>query len=287
MRFRFALMVFAIAGSAAALALPSCSDIPNKTCFADQVHAFIDEAGTKNVECSRCLQTKGAPEACCDLVGACQDDPTKGCSNEIQAAHQCVLEGGAAQESLCKGHLQSQASKDLYACMRGKCAGECGVPSCDVDPSVVLLASPTCDTCIGGSCCTEINACYKNRRCKLALECIIHDCGAELGTGMEQLSQAGANAIQAARDSICNNGAPPRAGITQCVLNCIGSFTHTDGGTSDDIDARCRAFEVYACGANHQCGPSCVSEAGSDDGGLPPIHDAGITDADAAHDARD
>src|SRR5690606_10668911 len=115
-----------------------------------------------------------------------------GCLESFKAAHQCVLDAGPAEESACIDRLGSTSSRGrmLYDCMRERCGEKliedapCRLSSCNVDPSVVLLANPACDKCVGGSCCREINECYADRRCKLAVECIMRDCQGSLGQEM-------------------------------------------------------------------------------------------------------
>jgi hypothetical protein len=234
-------------------ALPSCGGPPSKTCYGDRVSALgaKDDAGP-NVECTTCLQSKNAPNACCDAVGACEDDPANQCVASFQATHRCLVEGGVSEEARCKALLTNDKAKTLYACMRSNCGKECGVPSCDLDPAVVLLGDPTCDRCIGGVCCDTINACYKQRGCKLVVECVAQHCPHTLGPALVALAQAGASA---AKDAVCAGQAPALA-EGACVQRCFDDFAPSgDAGTDD---ARCLAFGVLACGADAQCGPRCV-----------------------------
>ncbi|MBX3217286.1 MAG: hypothetical protein KF850_34970 [Labilithrix sp.] len=240
--------------------LPSCDGPPDRTCFAERVHALgVDEDAGPDRACTTCLQTRNAPRACCDAVGACQDDPSAECVPSFQAAHRCVIEGGSSEEARCKGLLTNDRSRNLYACMRGNCGRECGVPSCDLDPAVILFANPSCDGCIGGSCCEKINACYESRPCKLALECITKHCTRTLGASMTRLGEASPELRLAARDAVCAGRMPDGvAGPGACVERCLDDFAPGDGGTLEDLGARCLAFDVYTCGAEASCGPKCV-----------------------------
>jgi hypothetical protein len=163
--------------------------------------------------------------------------------------------------------------------MRDRCGsivasqGPCGVSSCKVDKAVVLLANPSCDKCVGGSCCKEINACYQDRRCKLALECIVSRCASTLGEAMSRLTAAGKAEIERTRAAVCSGASAERpqpgtdAGAdmsgdpTRCIVDeCLEVFAPVSGGTSDDQNARCLAFGVFSCGALADCGKSCAAD---------------------------
>ena len=245
--------------------LPSCDGPPEKTCFADRVNALgVAEDAGPNRACTTCLQTKNAPKSCCDAVGACDDDPTKECVPSFRAAHLCVVHGGPSEESRCKGLLTNEKAQTLYSCMRTNCGPECGVPSCDLDPAVILFANPVCDDCMGGSCCEKINACYRDRRCKLIVECITKHCPRTLGPSMTLLGNAGSEAIESIRSGVCSGtDVPGGEGSNACLQRCLDDFAPTgDAGTTDDRNARCLAFGVFACGAEASCGPKCMRPDG-------------------------
>lgn len=248
------------------MALPSCEALPDKTCRGEQVNGLTVDAGALDPKCTSCLQTN-----CCDAVGYCSED--NACATTFRRAHECVLEGGPASESECINELgaSTQRSRQLYDCMRTNCGGSsaadasCGISNCNIDPSVVLLASPTCDRCLGGNCCREINDCYGDRRCKLAVECIVRQCEATLGPEMTQFGAAGQETIDGIRHFVCTDTGT-RRGIAQpptlapageCVLGCLAAFAPVEG-TADDDRARCRALDVYACGAKAGCGAACT-----------------------------
>ncbi len=237
----------------------SCGGPPDKTCFADRVNAYGvgDDAGP-NRECTTCLQTKSAPKACCDAVGVCDGDPK--CVDSFKAAHLCVADGGPSEESRCKGLLANDHAKSLYSCMRSNCGPECGIPSCDLDPAVILFSTPSCDGCLGGACCEKINTCYADRRCKLVVECITTHCPRTLGPTMTRLGEAPAEARRAAVDAVCTgSGSFDESFVNPCIARCLSDFTPGgDAGTTDDQAARCLAFGVFACGAEGKCGPRCV-----------------------------
>ncbi|HVH45555.1 MAG TPA: hypothetical protein VM925_24545 [Labilithrix sp.] len=243
-------------------ALPSCGGPPDKTCYADRVNALgVEEDAGPQRECTNCLQAKNAPKACCDAVGACDEDPSKECAPSFKAAHLCLVEGGPSEESRCKGLLTNDRSKNLYSCMRANCGRECRIPSCDVDPAVVLFANPGCDSCVGGACCEQINKCYGSRRCKLIVECITTHCTRTLGRSMTDLGLVPPEELAAVRNAVCSgqNDVEGGSGPGACLERCLDDFAPSgDGGTADDYSARCDAFEVYACGARAKCGPKCM-----------------------------
>lgn len=259
MTLRFLLLGVVGAGTALAIVTAACDGPPEKTCYADHVNALGAEgdAGPQR-DCTVCLQTKNAPKACCDAVGACDEDPSQQCATSFKAAHACVADGGANEESRCKALLTNDLSKNLYACMRGTCGKECGIPSCTLEPGVPLIANAQCDSCVGGACCERINTCNGNRRCKLIFDCITTSCMASFGTSMTELALASPDERRAARDGVCGGGPAPAGDA--CLQRCLDDFA--SGGpsaTPDDLEARCEAFDVYACGAEASCGAKCIA----------------------------
>ncbi len=268
--------------------LAACNSLPNETCFGQRVNGLGIDAGTPDATCTSCLQ-----DQCCDEVGACQDDP--GCRDAFRSAHQCVSVRGPGAESECISPLLGPTTQGrrLYNCMRGRCGGlvaaeaPCGVSNCVPDKAIVLLASPTCDRCLSGSCCKEMNECYTDRRCKLAVECIVTDCKASLGGDMSRLgSLEPKELIEEIRVAVCAGGdlvldasaaeqsasnpllAGDQAGGA-CIQECLFKFAPTLRGTADDANARCLAYNVFACGAALGCGAACTPDGGaSDDAGV-------------------
>lgn len=261
-RTGLALVFITTSTVAAAVAmLPSCDGPPSKTCFGDRVNALgVAEDAGPNRECTTCLQTKSAPRACCDAVGACDEDPDEQCVPSFQAAHLCVVDGGSSEESRCQGLLTNDRSKALYACMQSNCARECQLPSCHLDPAVILFFNPACDDCVGRGCCETINSCYEDRRCKLIVECTTKHCPRTLGPWMTSLGEGGPEVIAAARDGVCaGQEVPGRGDATACLERCLDDFAPGgERGTEDDRNTRCLAFGVYACAARSGCGPTCT-----------------------------
>jgi hypothetical protein len=270
-------------------ALPSCNGLPNKTCFAERVNGLgVTEDSGPSRACTSCLQSKGAPHACCDAVGACDEDPEKKCVDEFKTAHLCVLDGdgGASKESECRSHLTGERSRTLYTCMRSNCAEECGgIPSCDLASEVALFGSSECDTCVSNSCCERRNECQQNRQCRFVVECISNHCPRTLGSSMTTLGLLSADARREAKEAVCSGKPLPDGDAsTACIQRCLDEF---DRGTPDDQTARCLAFGVFACGAEASCGSKCVDAGASSDQGVWPeddperMKDGGLHDAGA------
>lgn len=274
MRLRWLLL--GVVGLATALAtmtaVPACDGPPEKTCYADHVNGLaVDGDAGPQRDCTVCLQTKNAPNACCDAVGACDEDPSKQCAPSFKAAHRCVAEGGANEESRCKALLTNDLSKKLYSCMRSACGKECGIPSCTLEPGIPLIANAQCDSCVGGACCERINTCNGNRRCKLIFDCITTRCASSFGPSMTELGLASADQRRALRDGVCGGGPPTN---DACLQQCLDDFA--PGGadaTPDDLEARCEAFDVYACGAEASCGAKCTAADGGEQQGVDAARD--------------
>ena len=123
--------------------------------------------------CQECLF---ANKQCCDAYGACQEAGA-GCPDEAAKAVACVLEAGTLgrdQEPRCLQDA-SIASTAVYGCVKDSCAAACGLgaAACLPDPAVPTISSPTCDSCTTTRCCTNLNACYESRPCKVAFECVL------------------------------------------------------------------------------------------------------------------
>jgi hypothetical protein len=276
MRALALLFVFAVVFACiAVVAAPACAPLTDNVCLGDRVNALLSEdGGAKRAQaCSRCLQQK----PCCDVLGACDD--TKDCPSEFQNMHRCVLAHGPAGEADCKAALVGSQSQALYACERSQCGAECGIPSCNLDPSVVLFVSPSCDRCISGACCDSVNACYKNRACKLFLECITDHCPVTIGSSMSRVETLPPEVRAASVAGVCGDaGVDQDAARAQfdpgpCLDRCLQEFTPPD--TADDRAARCLAVGVYACGAGASCGASCMTDGGGTIGRYPE-DDAGL-----------
>jgi hypothetical protein len=237
----------------------ACNSLPQAACFGHVVSAL-----GSNEACTTCLQ-----RSCCDEVGACQDD--QACRDAVRSAHSCVLTR-AKSESECVSPLgdPKDPRRRLYDCMRRRCGGliaaeaPCEISSCNVNPAVVQLGPPACDRCVNNSCCKEVNECYLDRRCKLAVECIVRDCAATLGQEMSELGALGPEAVSRSRQAICSSGTDrPRDDGADgsgggCIQKCLEDFAPATGGTSDDANARCLAYSVFACGAGSGCGQKCT-----------------------------
>lgn len=225
------LLVVAIA--IALLAAFSCKtfDLPNETCDPSHLHGGKLSGDLTDSACNRCLE-----DQCCEQVGTCER--TNGCTDLVSSVHTCVIDAGllgAQEEKACaqgRKLAQTPPADDAYRCMRDSCGNECGLPVCKVDPAALLIQTADCDGCFSSSCCSELNACYASRACKLTVECIIRDCGTELGASLSgvplEFPDAGSDA--AAFDACAEAGAPNGPQPPQCVRNCLCEFRDNDQG---------------------------------------------------------
>lgn len=283
------LFLFAVilASTTVVVTQPACNDIPNATCFGDKVDALHDLDGGADPRAEGCIKCMQQAK-CCDVLGACSDDGQ--CSAEFKATHRCLIENGASQQAECKQNLDGGASKALFNCVRPLCGDSCGIPSCDLDPAVTLFVSPTCDHCITGACCSQINACYKNRQCQLFLECITNRCPKTTGASLSNIAQFPAEALDAFEKAVCSTTPTPdaqaQAGAFDpgpCLDRCLAEYATPEAGLPEENRiAQCLAVGVYTCGAKSGCGPRCtvdrITPAGAypeDDAGAEPVADAG------------
>jgi hypothetical protein len=282
---RSVLVRIVVVLAVAALVISASCDaftIPTKDCHGTDVNRFdIPEAGP-TVEahpCGACLAAK-----CCDDVGRCEE--LAGCPSKVIEAHRCVS-GNRPEEARCIEKLDDRG-RNLYACMRRSCGNECDVPSCEIERSAALFVSADCDRCMTATCCPEINECYKNRRCKLIIECVSSKCGADVGRLMVEFGKLGEERIDASAQEACtafsadSAAAGPPGASDDCVGQCLDAFATDDGGPYDDADARCKAFRVFACASrpSSNCGVRCLPPPS-------PPNDAAQADApvDAPSDA--
>lgn len=155
-------------GSAACI---GCSDIlqggdPNDACTMNGPPSSSDIWSDFNqcvcvancpTECATACQGQGADQACQQCVGM-------SCQAEAQA---CIGDGGSTMCSTCSQVLQGsgdpanlctqsqQILADLFQCVcQVSCTAECGDNVC-----MGGQPSQACQTCIGGSCGNEIQAC--------------------------------------------------------------------------------------------------------------------------------
>jgi hypothetical protein len=259
-------LLFGVAALSSASAVPlvaACNSLPEKTCYGARVSASRESALLAEPTCATCLQRE-----CCDEVGACQEDQS--CIDTFRQAHFCAMHR-LKTESECVSPLggPDNGRRRLYDCMRTRCGAlvaaeaPCQISSCNVNPAVVQLGPATCDRCVNDACCKEVNECYLDRRCKLAVECIVRDCGPTLGQEMTALGDRGPEEVRRERAGVCSSGTIPvdagRPNAPGCIDKCLNDFAPLAGGTSDDANARCLAFSVFACGASSKCGPKCVA----------------------------
>lgn len=219
------------------------------------VDASPDGAALPDPACSACLEG-----ACCEAVGICERSSP--CAETVFGVHACVLDAGRAAlqaEERCSAPLDGSAGPEgkTYACMRARCGAACGLPSCALDPQAPLFFEASCDRCVTGSCCREVNDCFGNRSCKLAVECILDRCK-PAATAFGAVAE-----VARASQAVCAGGAA--AAPDPCIARCVESFARgADPLVPAPRRAECLALEVVACGAS-QCDPACAS--GPRDGG--------------------
>ena len=292
---------FAATASLVLAAAFSCKtfDLPAETCDPaplDARHGLQSEN-----DCSRCLE-----DQCCDAVGVCDRKPAgtppdkhPSCAKIVSDTHRCVLEAGvngASDENHCATvagltaleeggtdggtTLVNPEADSAYRCMRGRCGAQCGLPVCKVDKAALLIRNADCDRCYAGGCCLDLNRCYENRACKLMLECIIGECGSDLGMagtegGAPSLPEGGAPGQPGGAGAVpdiertCTEK-PKDFPAGQCVLNCLCRFRKNDEGlppTDPTAAPFVLAKKVFDCGQAANCGEACAlppADAGAD-----------------------
>lgn len=277
--------IFLAVGAGLAFAVAfSCKtfDLPAETCDPSSLDA--KRALQNDDDCSRCLE-----DHCCDPVGVCERK--SGCAAIVRQTQSCVLDAklhGASAETTCadnaglratitvaatpdepeKKNLVNPEADRAYRCMRGACGGQCGLPVCKVDKATLLLRNAGCDECFAGGCCKELNGCYENRACKLMLECIIGECGTELGAALKSgpLDGGGMGGPPdggeslGSPDVLCRDR-PSAFGAPACVLNCLCRYRKNDEGLppADPLLSPFRLAQgVYDCGKAARCGDACM-----------------------------
>jgi hypothetical protein len=248
-------------------------DLPAETCNPGAVVTLLLNAPS---DCRRCLE-----DNCCDAVGVCER--TENCADVVAGTQSCVIVadgvGPITSEKECAetvgltarnpdGSLSNPAADSVYRCMRGACGAPCKLPVCQVDQAARLILNPQCDQCFASGCCAELNSCYQNRACKLTLECIISDCGSELGKALEVSSGDTRffNDVGDA-DQFCA-AKPADLAVPACVQRCLCQYRDNDralppaeaSGSSINL-----AAAVYVCGRGSACGKDCrAGDAGKD-----------------------
>ena len=225
--------------------------------------------------CTRCLE-----ENCCDDVGVCER--SNGCADMVSRAHRCVIEAGlqgAAAESECasdSGLAPETPQNTAYRCMRGKCGTQCGLPVCRLDTAAILLqGNPDCDRCFAGACCSQLNACYASRACKLIVECVDGCNGFRAsggsGPGGPPLDGNGPpdGADDDDADFLCRDGGTELADLGGCVAGCLCKFRNNDPGLPPE-DKEMRPFALarrfFECGSS----AGCLEICGKADAGARP-----------------
>jgi hypothetical protein len=248
MRSALGIALLLAVASVAVAAAPACNlSLPRQACVAETV--TLRSAAAEVDGCGDCVESR-----CCDPTGACQR--IEGCGGEVGATLACVVGGGASriEEPNCRPLLQSEAAVATYDCIADQCAAECNLPTCRLDPSVPGILNARCDRCFESRCCDVIASCAAERKCKLALECVLTRCEPDIVGAIGQ----GGDAARALAEIACA-AEPPPLGVAPCVQECLDTFapTRARGGTLEDQRALCEIMRVYACGVGSDCGPLC------------------------------
>ena len=289
-RSRSSVIVVAIGLAVAAAFSCKTFNLPSDTCDPTQLHGGMLSGDLSDSTCNRCLE-----DHCCEQVGNCGH--ANGCQETVSAVHACVIDAklmGAQREDRCaRDHMleQSPAADQAYRCMRDSCGNECGLPVCKVDPAAVLIQTPSCDACFSSSCCSELNACYANRACKLTIECIVNECGPQLGASLlagtvssAPLNAGGGDGDAAGFDVCAPEAAPNGPHAPACVSKCLCDYKFNDPGLAPDSDAQrpaLLALAVYVCAQEAECGKECPHDLDAGGDAAPDASPDATSDAAA------
>jgi len=264
----FALSAFAVVIAGSLASQVACWNLPisqNLVCHPAAVDALATpRKHTAPATCEVCLE-----DHCCDDIYACEGETA--CVDKVHTAHDCALADDKS-EGTCRRDLVADAGTNsktvqTYQCMYEHCGNECGFPVCQVDPSYSLVIDVPCDRCIANGCCTELNACAKDRGCKLVTDCILTQCGSNFAGVVEGLDPQAATTF---RDLACaGDSPPPPSGPNfDCESRCFEQYRDYDQSPSFDPKQRtaCLSTSVLACIVKAGCGASCTSpqDAGAD-----------------------
>jgi hypothetical protein len=247
----------------ATIASSSCNafNLPDGACHGVVVQGATAPE-TRNA-CSSCLD-----KGCCDAVGACEAEGA-GCSKAIVDGHGEILAAGldaTQKEAEVRRRFSTAAQRNTYECMRRECSGPCALPVCEVDRAASLIVNATCDRCLSDSCCSAINACYQDRPCRLALDCITNECATDFGPSVGRIDPARLPELERL---ICDrseappgteDGGPPSGaeGMGSCVTRCIFEYAISDERPERTQVSTCLAYRFYACGVRAGCAEACT-----------------------------
>lgn len=206
-------------------------------CEADGLALAANDASPPS-SCEACAET-----ACCGLVGRCRTEPD--CRDAVFAHVACVSEKIRARdvsdpEAACSRSRPSGLGLDAFTCLRDKCGAECTIQTCRVDVAAPRLGGPRCDACLVARACDPINACYKDRGCRLFLECV-----AKVPGCVRELTRAPAPLL-------CDAGQPPS--LPACAASCA------EPGVGD----ACVTLPLLGAMATSGCDCEAVADAARD-----------------------
>lgn len=141
-------------------------------CKDDALPAAVDPTSPP-ASCEECAESK-----CCGALGRCSAEAS--CLDRLHDHVRCVAaqvrdRRVADPEAQCSPSAPSGTAGEVYACVRDQCGASCSVATCKVDVATPRLGSASCDACLVARACDEINACYRDRGCRLFVDCVARD----------------------------------------------------------------------------------------------------------------
>jgi hypothetical protein len=219
--------------------------------------ASIDFSG----DCNQCLQ-----DNCCREIGECADD-TSQCLDDVATNFKCLVKSSSAGTVNTTCGTLSGKEAALSTCLTTSCGARCGIAPalCQPSTSAPLVVGSDCDRCMSSNCCFDLNACYANRSCKNAFNCI--SACKDIPTSFFD-DEAAIHKIENARENYCANDAgfpegstPDQFTPSDCVNNCLGDFffgpeNAAASAASFSTSAGCLSLNLFSCLGN-QCKKDC------------------------------
>ncbi len=269
---------FVLAAAVGALVLVTdCSGATRYLACSARNTSFAPATTTDGDTCRSCLE-----DNCCAELGRCQpqelpigtqerlDDPAP-CLANASRLFECAVEAGNVSDPACRARLGVAPDSDeanLLACAGRRCPS-CGVPApCQLDPSVPAIVNGTCDACVSAKCCHKVQACYADRRCKLAFECMVNTKNKE--HCVDQLTET-ASALQPgalgrlARLTCATDASPPplSSEVPECLRSCVAAFDPNQCLALDLLACLDESGCLAACGSDKDAGADASPEAGT------------------------
>jgi hypothetical protein len=279
-----AAFVVAVAVGALVLVTDCSSGTRYLACSARNT-SFGPGSTTDGEGCRTCLE-----DNCCAELGRCQpqelqigtqervDDPAP-CLSRASRLFECAVDAGNVSDPTCRTRLGVAPDGDevsLLSCAGRRCPS-CGVPApCQLDPSVPAIVNGTCDACVSAKCCHKVQACYADRRCKLAFECMVNTknkdgCVDQLTASAAKLEKGSLGRLARFACATDASPTPLTEDVPECLRSCVSAFDPN----------QCLALDLLACLDDSGCLAACGS---SSDAGAPDTGAAEAGPADASGD---